>query len=265
MWNNIFLISISFLYNIVSVKAEPEDSNILYATTSIITCIIYAIIIFLIKEFMILLNHHSSKNNIDFRSDSITSSDISTSSLIRKYESIKDIEPTVPPNLKAYISQQQWLDQIEIIKYNNKHYNSFFSFHPLFFPVVSGIVKFAQYIINDCAWKSYLNEKVVNNANIAELQNIQEQYSKNVGENVINKLCLILVMEDIVCFIMYYWFSKYMVKKNHASFTSRFIQSNEKLKNEDIPIVWVLDWEPPEYNLFGKNVLSNFILLIMKI
>jgi len=254
MKNSLFLIAICFLYNIMPVKAQPADSSSIYATTTIITCIAYAVVLFIIREISALLKRRSNKSNIDLNSDSISSSDVSTTSLIGKYENLKEIESTVPPALKTYVSQQQWSDHINNIKYNNTHYNSFFSFHPLLFPVVSGIVKSAQYIINDCAWKSYLNEKVVNNANIAELQEIQDHYSKNVGENVISKLCLILVVEDIICFIMYYWFSKYIVKKNHASFTSRFIQANEKLKNEGIPIVWVLDWKPPKFTLFGFSV-----------
>jgi len=201
---------------------------------------------------VILWNNRLRKRQKDKHIQSLTSSDDSSISLVGRYENVKDIETMVPPCIKDYISQQQWNDQVCPLRLNDMHHrNHCFSFHPLLFPIVSGIVKFIHYITHNSIWSSYLNEKVVNNANISEIQIIEDRYSKNVGEKVISKLCLILIVEDIFCFIMYYCFSKYMVKKNHSAFTKRFINANEVFKNEGIPLVWVLDWNPPKYTLYG--------------
>jgi len=263
MQNKLFIFKLCLLYNIMKVRAEPSNRSNLYITTTIISCIIYAIVIFMIKRIIqVYKNKRSSKN--DKHINSITSSDISSMSLVGRYENVKEIESLVPPCLKAYVNQHQWTELVTSIKLNNSHRNSFFSFHPLLFPVVSGVVKFCQYIIHNNAWSSYLNEKVVNNASISELREIETKYGENVGDNVISKLCIILVIEDILCFIMYYWFSKYMVKKNHTTYTSRFIQANETLKNENIPLVWVLDWKPPEYTLFGFSEICYIELHLLE-
>jgi len=253
--NNKSIILLScFLYNIIAVKAEPPNCTQIYATTTLISCIAYIIIYFIIIKAKGLFKNSSKDSNLednDIKSE--TSSEVSTNSLIMKYENVKDINSTVPPpSIKAYISSQQWTEQINSLKLYNNHRNNFFSFHPLYFPIVSGIVKFCQYYILYNQWSNYLNGKVVNNGgNYSEIQEIEKKYSMNVGEKVIIRICIILVIEDILCFIMYYWFSKYMVKKDHTSFTSKFIRANETLKNEDIPLVWVLDWKPPKYTSFG--------------
>jgi len=263
MQNKIFIFLLSILYNIVKVRAEPSNSSNLYITTTIISCIIYALVIYIIKKIIILFKNRGS-NIEDKHINSITSSDLSSMSLVGKYKSVKEIETIVPSNLKSYVNQQQWTELVCSIKQNDCHRNAFFSFHPLLFPAISGIVKFCQYIIHNNAWSSYLNEKVVNNANISELQEIETKYSENVGENVISKLCIILIIEDVLCFIMYYWFSKYMVKKNHTTYTSRFIQANETFKNENIPLVWVLDWKSPKYTLFGFSVSFIFFFFFFQ-
>ncbi|ORX75430.1 hypothetical protein BCR32DRAFT_271912 [Anaeromyces robustus] len=233
------LLLIGILYNTISVKAEPPNASQIYTTTTALSCIVYLIVIFLYKEIKILykygINKRNSKIKRDNHIESIASSEDSSTSLVNIYENVKDIESTVPPSIKAYISQQQWTDQIDEIKLNNTHRNSFFSFHPLLFPV----------------WKVYLNTKVHNNASNNVIQEIEKEYSRNVGDKVIMKICLILVVEDFLCFIFYYWFAKFMVKKNHATFTSHFIRSNEYFKNENIPLLWVLDWKSPKYDLYG--------------
>lgn len=249
------LLLIGILYNTISVKAEPPNASQIYTTTTALSCIVYLIVIFLYKEIKILykygINKRNSKIKRDNHIESIASSEDSSTSLVNIYENVKDIESTVPPSIKAYISQQQWTDQIDEIKLNNTHRNSFFSFHPLLFPVVSGILKFCHYIILYNQWKVYLNTKVHNNASNNVIQEIEKEYSRNVGDKVIMKICLILVVEDFLCFIFYYWFAKFMVKKNHATFTSHFIRSNEYFKNENIPLLWVLDWKSPKYDLYG--------------
>jgi len=260
MQNKSIILLLCFLYNIIAVKAEPPNASQIYVTTTIISCIVYLIIFYLFKQATRLFKN-SSKNLEDNDIKSVTSSEGSSNSLIMKYENVQDISTTVPSTIKAYISPQQWTEQVESLKLFNKHRNRFFSFHPLYFPIISGIVKFCQYYILYNQWSNYLNVKVVNNgSNYSEIQDIEMKYSKNVGEKVIIRICVILVIEDILCFIMYYWFSKYMVKKNHTTFTSKFIEANEVLKNEDIPLVWVLVWKPPKYTSFGFEV--SFIIII---
>ncbi|KAG4095060.1 hypothetical protein H8356DRAFT_498390 [Neocallimastix lanati (nom. inval.)] len=254
MHNKSIILLSCFIYNITAVKAEPPNCTQIYATTTLISCIAYIVIYFIIKKAKGLFKNSSKGSNLednDIKSE--TSSEVSTNSLIMKYENVKDINSSLPPSsIKAYISSQQWTEHINSLKLYNNHRNHFFSFHPLYFPIVSGIVKFCQYYILYNQWSNYLNEKVVNNgSNYSEIQEIEKKYSMNVGENIIIRICIILIIEDILCFIMYYWFSKYMVKKNHTTFTSKFIRANETLKNEDIPLVWVLDWKPPKYTSFG--------------
>lgn len=255
MQSKSMILLLCILYNITVVRAEPPNCTQIYISTTALSCIVYFILFFILKKTKFLFKNLKNTKQETNEIESIASSDVSSNSLIVKYENVKDISTTVLSSIKAYISPQQWTDQINNLKLSNTHRNSFFSFHPLYFPIVSGIVKFCQYYILYNQWSSYLNEKVVNNgSNYSEIQDIERRYSKNVGESVITKICIILVIEDIFCFLMYYWLSKYMVKKNHATFTSKFIRANEYLKNEDIPLVWVLDWKPPKYTSFGFEV-----------
>lgn len=256
---NIIVVLVILIINILSVNAEPIQSEEIYITTTLYSCICYLILAGIAKLCIIIYKTHlkkffktyrlknSEKKNIT----SINSSIDSIPTLLTKYKNIKDIEKVVPPNLEIYISPEQWSEQISYLNLFDQHRNKFFSFHPLAFPLVSALVKYYQYYKMNSDWDNYLLEKAKKDEDTYKMNQMSSEFKKNNEEKVLKYICIILIIEEIVCFFLYYWFSKFMVKKNHKSFTMQFSQMNDSLKNKNIPLVWVLDWKPPKYDLFG--------------